>query len=759
MFKRLGLTVAKTISPYVVGIPMVISAIFISLALTTYDRTDPSFNRASSQEVHNMSGEYGAFIADPLLQSLGFSSILPILFLAVVGIKILSRSKVNLLPLRFATMLLTTLAFSCLLASISGTSAFTSHGGYIGAYLKNELILRFDDVIIFWSTFAITFIGSILALNLTIRELFIFSKFCFRKTRFLTKVCFLILKLFYNAIHSLFAKISGRHIEETIIIERDLPNITPISTKPSVEIVNKAPKISEARAHVQSTLKLDPNDFEMPSTTLFKTLPEKNKNIVLNEAALSQNSKLLQKVLEDFGIKGEMLKIHPGPVVTLYEFEPAAGVKSSRVIGLADDLSRSMSAVSARIAVIPGKSSLGIELPNTHRETVYLREMLETKAYQSAEDQLPLILGKNIFGEAIIADLAKMPHLLVAGTTGSGKSVAINTMILSLLYRYSPKQCKFIMIDPKMLELSIYDSIPHLLAPVVTDPKKAISALRWVVKEMENRYKVMSILGVRNVESYNKTLAEAMKAGKKFEKQVQVGFHAETGEPKYEKVELNSEPLPFIVVIVDEMADLMLTAGKEIEASIQRLAQMARAAGIHLIMATQRPSVDVVTGIIKANFPTRISFQVTSKIDSRTILGEQGAEQLLGMGDMLFMRGGGRIERVHGPFVDDREVESVTSFLKAQGKPSYIETITQLDDEDADAAGMLDLDGGADGDLYNQAVQIVLRDQKASTSYIQRCLRIGYNRAANLIEKMEKEGIVGPANHVGKRDILLGDNN
>lgn len=742
---------------------MFLCACFITVALISYDRTDPSFNRASSQVVHNMSGETGAFIADPMLQSLGLASILPVLFLAVVGLKILAKARVRFLPIRFAVLLLTTLAFAALLACMGGKSSFTSHGGFIGAFLRNELILRVDESIVFWNALLVTIIGTIISLNVTIKELVKFSKFLFRRCLFLVKVCLLLVKVFYAGIYRIFSRFSGSQLKEEVREEANaIPPFEETEESPirsSIEIVNVAPKKSETKARMQAVLRLDPEDFELPSTNLLKTVPEKIKNVKLNEVALSQNSKLLQKVLDDFGIKGEIIKIHPGPVVTLYEFEPAAGVKSSRVIGLADDIARSMSAVSARIAVIPGKSALGIELPNTHRETVYLRELLETNAYQTAEDKLPLVLGKNIAGEAIIADLAKMPHLLVAGTTGSGKSVAINTMILSLLYKYSPKQCKFIMIDPKMLELSVYDSIPHLLAPVVTDPKKAVAALRWVVKEMENRYRVMSILGVRNIESYNKMLLEAIKNGQKFEKQVQVGFHADSGEPKYENVELSSDPLPFIVVIVDEMADLMLTSGKDIEASIQRLAQMARAAGIHLIMATQRPSVDVVTGVIKANFPTRISFQVTSKIDSRTILGEQGAEQLLGMGDMLFMKGGGRIERVHGPFVDDKEVESIANFLRKQGKPSYIETITISEDEEEGSGEVLELDGGSEADLYNQAVQIVLRDRKASTSYIQRCLRIGYNRAANLIDRMEREGIVGSANHVGKRDILLGENN
>jgi S-DNA-T family DNA segregation ATPase FtsK/SpoIIIE len=444
-------------------------------------------------------------------------------------------------------------------------------------------------------------------------------------------------------------------------------------------------------------------------------------------------------------------------VVTLYELEPAPGIKSSRVIGLADDIARSMSALSARVAVVPGRNAIGIELPNAHREKVYLRELLSVKDGNESVAKLPLCLGKNIGGESIIVDLARMPHLLIAGTTGSGKSVAINTMILSLVYRLRPDQCRLIMVDPKMLELSVYDGIPHLLTPVVTDPKKAVVALKWAVREMEERYKKMSKLGVRNIDGYNQRLAEARSKGEDLRRTVHTGFDKETGKAIYEEEKLDLDPLPYIVIIVDEMADLMMVAGKDIEGAVQRLAQMARAAGLHVVLATQRPSVDVITGTIKANFPTRISFQVTSKIDSRTILGEMGAEQLLGQGDMLYMAGGGRISRVHGPFVSDEEVEKVVRHLKAQGQPEYLEAVTAEEPTDEDGA-VFDTTGmGSDGggDLFSQAVAIVKRDRKASTSYIQRRLQIGYNRAASLMERMELEGIVGQANHAGKREILI----
>jgi len=518
---------------------------------------------------------------------------------------------------------------------------------------------------------------------------------------------------------------------------------------------------SQARKSKRKTTRADRKSgdgYELPSLGLLAA-PRASERAAPSMEAIRENATALEHVLSDFGVRGEIINARPGPVVTLYELEPAPGIKSSRVIGLADDIARSMSALSARVAVVSGRNVIGIELPNPTREKVYLRELLADDDYAGSGAKLALCLGKTIGGESVIVDLTRMPHLLIAGTTGSGKSVAINTMILSLLYRLRPEQCRLIMVDPKMLELSVYDGIPHLLAPVVTDPKKAIIALKWAVREMEDRYKKMAKLGVRNIDGYNARLAEARARGEVLSRTVHTGYDPESGDAIYEREEFDQEPLPYLVVIVDEMADLMMVAGKDIEGAIQRLAQMARAAGIHVILATQRPSVDVITGTIKANFPTRISFQVTSKIDSRTILGEQGAEQLLGQGDMLYMAGGGRISRIHGPFVSDDEVEKIVRHLKAQGQPQYLDAVTAEDDlygEDGaifDATGM----GGAEGgDLYQQAVQIVVRDRKASTSYIQRRLQIGYNRAASLIERMEKEGVVGQPNHAGKREILVG---
>ncbi len=534
-----------------------------------------------------------------------------------------------------------------------------------------------------------------------------------------------------------------------------------VEAKPVVQHnARKETPSRRAKAEAQPQLKFndDAQDYEIPPLSLL-TDPSTVERHHLPDQALEENARMLEAVLDDYGVKGEIVSVRPGPVVTMYELEPAPGLKASRVISLADDIARSMSALSARVSTVPGRSVIGIELPNENREKVVLRELLSGRDFGDGNQRLPLALGKNIGGDPVVANLAKMPHLLIAGTTGSGKSVAINTMILSLLYKLTPQECRLIMIDPKMLELSVYDGIPHLLSPVVTDPKKAVVALKWTVGEMEERYRKMSKMGVRNIEGYNGRVREALKKGELFSRTVQTGFDDETGEPVFETEEFAPELLPYIVVVVDEMADLMMVAGKEIEACIQRLAQMARASGIHLIMATQRPSVDVITGTIKANFPTRISFQVTSKVDSRTILGEMGAEQLLGMGDMLYMAGGAKITRVHGPFVSDEEVEEIVTHLKSFGAPEYVSGVQDgpEDGAESDIDLVLGLGGNTNGEdaLYDQAVAIVIKDRKCSTSYIQRKLAIGYNKAARLVEQMEESGLVSAANHVGKREILV----
>ncbi|MEP2642455.1 DNA translocase FtsK 4TM domain-containing protein [Roseobacter sp.] len=564
------------------------------------------------------------------------------------------------------------------------------------------------------------------------------------------------------------------------LVERSVPEAPAVPVAPIAPAVPAAPVVPvaeprrvvqqpvrkpvqpsvRAQAEAEPTLSFDDSHpgFELPPLNLLEN-PVDVPRLQLSDDALEENARMLESVLDDYGVKGEIVAVRPGPVVTMYELEPAPGLKASRVIGLADDIARSMAALSARVSTVPGRSVIGIELPNDTREKVVLREILAARDFGDSRMSLPLALGKDIGGDPVVANLAKMPHLLIAGTTGSGKSVAINTMILSLLYKLSPKECRMIMIDPKMLELSVYDGIPHLLSPVVTDPKKAVVALKWVVGEMEERYRKMSKMGVRNIEGFNGRVREALSKGEMFTRTVQTGFDDETGEPVFETEENTPEALPYIVVIVDEMADLMMVAGKEIEACIQRLAQMARASGIHLIMATQRPSVDVITGTIKANFPTRISFQVTSKIDSRTILGEMGAEQLLGMGDMLYMAGGAKITRCHGPFVSDEEVEEIVNHLKAYGAPDYISGVVEgpSDDKENDIDLVLGLGGNTDSEdaLYDTAVQVVIKDRKCSTSYIQRKLAIGYNKAARLVEQMEDQGLVSPANHVGKREILV----
>jgi S-DNA-T family DNA segregation ATPase FtsK/SpoIIIE len=540
-------------------------------------------------------------------------------------------------------------------------------------------------------------------------------------------------------------------------IEEEEPYVPPARSARVTPPARRPAPGSRAAREAQPSLLDERNGFELPPLGLLSEARHRGLADEHRPERLEAMARRLEGVLEDFGVKGDIINVRPGPVVTLYELEPAPGIKSSRVISLADDIARSMSAISARVAVVPGRNAIGIELPNEARETVYLREMLASQDFEKMKGKLPICLGKTIGGEPIIADLARMPHLLIAGTTGSGKSVGINTFILSLLYQMTPEQCRLIMIDPKMLELSIYDGIPHLLTPVVTDPSKAVTALKWAVREMEDRYRKMSKIGVRNIDGFNQRVVEAKERGEVITRTVQTGFDRETGEAIFESEQFDLEPLPFIVVIIDEMADLMMVAGKEIEGAVQRLAQMARAAGIHVIMATQRPSVDVITGTIKANFPTRISFQVTSKIDSRTILGEQGAEQLLGNGDMLYMAGGGRIRRLHGPFVSDGEVESIVKHLKSQGAPDYLEAITE-EAEEFDPAAALDEGGGSGDELYDKAVHIVLTDKKASTSYVQRRLAIGYNKAASLIERMEQEGVISAPNHSGKREILVGNN-
>jgi DNA segregation ATPase FtsK/SpoIIIE, S-DNA-T family len=735
------------------GISLLFLSVFLVLALLSYNSGDPSLNRAAGGVIKNLMGVSGAIISDLCLQLFGLGTVVVIAMCMAWGWRLIKDYSVNYVWLRMCALILSLVAFCTALAFIPSPMAWpygSGLGGSIGLMVAGAFGHILPSLLIIPLALVTVIASALYGLGLRRAEWQMIGLWCVSLWKWMRGSIRYVINLFSSDATPLVQGIqSSTSVEQKSVVRKVQSDV-----KATVSQVRQKTVLKTEPASKQTYMELrhKQGDYELPSFTLLTAAP-KVKGAVVNESALTQNATMLESVLHDFGVKGEIINIHPGPVVTLYELEPAAGTKSSRVIGLADDIARSMSAISARISVIPGRNALGIELPNVNRQTVYLREMLEHEEFRSSKMGLPLALGKNIAGEPVMVDLSKMPHLLVAGTTGAGKSVAINTMITSLLYHHTPDTCKFIMIDPKMLELSVYDNIPHLLTPVVTEPGKAVVALKWTVKEMENRYRLMASLGVRNVSGFNQRLKEAKRTGEVLTREVQTGFDPDTGRPVHEKQKLDLTPLPFIVVVVDEMADLMLVAGKDIEGSIQRLAQMARAAGIHIIMATQRPSVDVITGVIKANFPTRISFQVTSKIDSRTILGEMGAEQLLGQGDMLYMAGGGRITRVHGPFVSDSEVEDVVEHLKRQGPPQYVADVTVDDEESLDE---FDEDESEEDKLiYDRAVAIVARDRKASTSYVQRCLKIGYNRAARVMEKMERDGIVSAANHVGKREVLV----
>ena len=777
------------------GIALITLAMMAALALATWSVDDPSLSHATNSAVHNLLGRPGAIAADLMMQLLGLGSLALLLPIAVWGYRLLGhrplrRERLRVLLWLFGAVLAAAFA-SCLprgirwplpcglggvvgdamlrlpaalfgmplkgtyglvAAIVLGLAALAAFGGAAGILLRGSQDEEDDEEETAEaeadaeddSDGAWISLGGLMHTVLSFRSR--------------------LARLFRRKVRApALASGSGRgaagpqrRVEPRFDGRPDARAEEEEEGEAAEESAATPRAARKPRAATRPTRRSN-GGYILPPLDLLSQ-PSKLSRATVSNEMLQENSTALEGVLADFGVRGEIINARPGPVVTLYELEPAPGIKSSRVISLADDIARSMSALSARVAVVSGRNAIGIELPNPTREKVFLRELLNSRDYAETSARLPLCLGKAIGGEAVLVDLARMPHLLIAGTTGSGKSVAINTMILSLVYRLHPDQCRLIMVDPKMLELSVYDGIPHLLTPVVTDPKKAVVALKWAVREMEERYKKMSKLGVRNVDGYNARVAEANAKGDKLTRTVHTGYNRETGEAIYENEELDLEPLPYIVVIVDEMADLMMVAGKDIEGAVQRLAQMARAAGLHVILATQRPSVDVITGTIKANFPTRISFQVTSKIDSRTILGEQGAEQLLGQGDMLYMAGGGRISRVHGPFVSDEEVEKVVRHLKSQGVPQYLEAVTAEQPQDEDGNPVFDataMGAPEGGDLYQQAVQVVTRDRKASTSYIQRRLQIGYNRAASLMERMEQEGIVGQPNHAGKREILV----
>ena len=740
---------------------------FLALSLAFYERADPSFNNATGDPTSNLLGMPGAHVADLALQWIGLAAILPALLVIGWGARLMAHRPLPRPGFRLALLVPTVILAAAALTTVpppTNWPLWSGLGGTSGGLVLALVAPPMDRLGVSGASLALglgmlSVVASVYILGARAWEWWALGRSALAGA---------------GALH-----ISLYHLlRRTIVLVRGTGKgflhpkqqlksrlTPPARTTPFSKLV--APRTAQARAGLRADseyqgrldLPVPAGVFELPPLELLAPPDSGGKRTMrAHDDSLSKNAKLLETVLDDFGIYGKIVKIRVGPVVTLYELAPSPGTKTSRVIGLADDIARSMSAVSVRIAVVPGRNVIGIELPNAQRELVQLRELLSSVQFERAPGTLILALGKDISDTPVLSDLARMPHLLIAGTTGSGKSVGINTMILSLLYRLKPDACKFIMIDPKMLELSAYDGIPHLLTPVVTDARKAVVALKWVVREMEQRYRSMSKLGVRDITGYNQRLEKARRRGETLSRRVQTGYDPDTGKPVFEEQPLDTTTLPYIVVIVDEMADLMLVAGKDVEAAIQRLAQMARAAGIHLIMATQRPSVDVVTGTIKANFPNRVSFQVTSKIDSRTILGEQGAEQLLGMGDMLYMAGGGRISRVHGPFVTEREVAEVVEYLKSQGTPDYIDEVTEDTTVANGIPGFEECEGSkTTNTLYDQAVSLIARERKASTSFIQRHLQIGYNRAARIIEQMEKEGVVSAANRVGRREVLIGE--
>ncbi len=781
----------------IAGLGLIAVSCGAAAALATWSVKDPSFSHATSAPVRNLLGAPGAIAADLATQLFGLATIAIILPIAAWGWRLFTHRRLDRMRWRVPAWLIGLAAAAAFASCLTRTPQWPLPTG-IGGVIGDAVIRAVASVVggpLFGTgrTVAAVSFGVIAFVMLVIASGFGFQRpgkaehmedaeeetdeddeggsvsigwlvhyFLSLKARVFRPIAAVFGHTFGTLLPRKAATAPAMRAEPRFAVRTGPATAPDDEPEPEDEDgEDSRPQVARAARKPRpaaKTTRKSPDGYELPPLNLLAA-PKSSDRFAPSTEAIQETAVSLEHVLGDFGVRGEIINARPGPVVTLYELEPAPGIKSSRVIGLADDIARSMSALSARVAVVSGRNVIGIELPNATREKVYLRELLAAEEYVSSGAQLPLCLGKTIGGESVIVNLAKMPHLLIAGTTGSGKSVAINTMILSLLYRLRPDQCRLIMVDPKMLELSVYDGIPHLLTPVVTDPKKAVVALKWAVREMEDRYKKMAKLGVRNIDGYNARLSEARARGEMLSRTVHTGYDPDSGEAIYEKEEFDLDLLPYLVVIVDEMADLMMVAGKDIEGAIQRLAQMARAAGIHVVLATQRPSVDVITGTIKANFPTRISFQVTSKIDSRTILGEQGAEQLLGQGDMLYMAGGGRISRVHGPFVSDDEVEKIVRHLKTQGQPQYLEAVTAEDDSEGEDGAVFDATamGEPDGaDLYQQAVAVVTRDRKASTSYIQRRLQIGYNRAASLMERMEKEGIIGQPNHAGKREILVG---
>lgn len=756
----------KRILGVVTGVSLWIFSVSLILGMIGHNPADESFNVSNSEKINNFMGAFGSYSSDFIVNSFGLAIFVFLIPLFVWGFLLIKHQKILMFKLRLFALFVGIISLSGVFyQTIKTALEKISLLGKFSHLVPEKMVSIFQE----WKLNGYENFLTIAVLFMLAFEAFNFATGITLKQwmRVVQKICMFIyacLNAAYLTIRQFFSHEDIEDVEPYKSSEKDKRKSRkdPVFTadESDKKDVEKAPKAPSLKANSLSAKKAEENNgYKYPDINLLSR-PKEKLGLNISEKELNEIARKLEGVLEEFGVRGQIVKIRPGPVVTLFELEPAQGTKNSRVISLADDIARSMSAVSVRIAVVPGSNTIGIEIPNPKRETVWLRDLLEDVNFTDSKNALNVVLGKDIGGKNVYADLAKMPHLLVAGTTGSGKSVGVNAMILSLLYRMSPEECKFILIDPKMLEFSMYNGIPHLLTPVITDPAKAVLGLKWAVREMEERYRAMACLSVRNINGYNLKLKELRDKGEKPMRTIQVGFDPETGKPKYEQQMLDTTPLPYIVVVVDEMADLMLVAGKEVEAAIQRLAQMARAAGIHLIMSTQRPSVDVITGTIKSNFPTRISFQVTSKIDSRTILGEQGAEQLLGKGDMLYMPAGLRPQRIHGGFVQDSEVEGVVEFIKAQREPEYVSDVTagELEMKNKDAGALFDQtamgQSGSKEDLYQQAVSIVRNDKKASTSYIQRRLGIGYNKAASLIERMEEEGIITPADKVGRREVI-----
>ncbi len=757
----------------VLGILLGALALVLSITLISYTPGDPSLNSATPHAVQNLMGPAGAYVTDLMMQSFGIVCALPVLVLFTWAWRIASKQMVSNLWLRLVVLMASFFLISIAVNAIPSPADWPLRSGLGGlsGYLLSQRLMTLAQFLgltqVPYLPYIIAGVSALLGISgliyglalsrtewsvmghgvgVAARGTVVGSVEAVKKSAAVLK---------RTKLDEMIEEEEGGKIEDQVLKRKRSPKRVKAPKDEAPSLPKKSTKAK------QQSLALLPDTYNFPPLELLTEAPAVQKKASkIDRAALEHNAELLEQVLADFGVKGEIVEVRPGPVVTLYELEPSAGTKTSRVISLADDIARSMSAISVRIAVVPGRSVIGIELPNAKRETVFLRDLIESENFENPKASLNMALGVDIGGQPVMADLARMPHLLVAGTTGSGKSVGVNTMILSLLYRMTPEQCKFIMIDPKMLELSVYDDIPHLLSPVVTEPGKAVMALKWCVQEMNERYRLMSNLGVRNISGYNAKLEESRKKGEVLTRRVQTGFDPETGKPIFEEQPLDMEAMPFLVIIVDEFADLMLMVGKEIDACIQSLAQKARAAGIHLIMATQRPSTDVMTGTIKANFPSRIAFTVTTKIDSRVILETQGAEQLLGMGDMLFKPGGGQVSRVHGPFASDEEVEEVVNHIKKQGAPKYLDAVTEESDEPIE--GLVMPTGAVGGNtssgdaLYDQAVQICIQDGKASTSHIQRRLSIGYNRAARIVDQMEEDGLVSAPDRVGRRKIIAG---